>query len=414
MNPSPKINLSAMVKKKEIEKKPEPEIIENKVIEVKTEKVETKVETKVATPSLMPKISLSSIKTNKSVIEKKEENAKEIVDEHKRKKEELLEVLEDDKPLQNDTTTDTNNKTENNLTENNSKKLIIENTITENIIAEPEIKEEKIVDNESLEEIEKKINEKVEEEVNKKIKKSKKNESEEPIEIIDDKKELFWNYKSEFTEKENNIIEEVKTEKKKFTDRLKEPKTRVLLILVLILITIGSVWALFKIDPKNHSIDKYKILITNNIKNIKKNYVDKEWVLEVTNIDWHNFDTYTQKKIFGWKIYKYNITIYQSKDTMMEVINNELALIKQGEEAKRLEAERQMQAEQSRLDAEKARLEAEKIKTVDTKVEVPVTTPITTTPADQNKIIEDKKITKEKVRTILYNKYKELILKYQQ
>lgn len=407
MNPSPKINLSAMVKKKETEKKPEPEIIENKATEVKTEKVdikteettEEKVKTKVDIPSLIPKISLSSIKTNKSVIEKKEENAKEIVDEHLRKKEELLEVLVEEKPLSNDIT---------NKTENNSKKLVIEDSTPEKVVSDPEIKEAKITDNESLEEIEKKINEKVEEEVNKKIKKSKNDKNEEPIEVLDDKKELFWNYKSEFTEKENNIIEEVKTEKKKFTDRIKLPKTRVLLILVLILITIGAVWALFKIDPKNHSIDKYKTAITNNIKNIKKNYIDKEWVLEVTNIDWYNFDTYTQKKIFTWSNYKYKDIIYTSKTDLDQVINNELSILKQEAENKRI-LEENKKAEQARLAAEKARLEAEKIKTVDTKVEV-----INTTTVEQeNKIIEDKKITKEKVRTLLYNKYKELMLKYQ-
>lgn len=421
--PSPKINLTAMVKKKIWDKKTE--LIEEKVTsesvtntdvntqiisesklndsvfkskeekeselakkEVKDEEIKKSNE-EVNKTSLMPKISLSSIKTTKSVVEIKEKKAKDKIDEHARKKEELLEVLVDE----NNSTNIDNNIIANNIeqsssennsesankevinTENNDESSNKEDNNSENDDVIVKTDEEKLKE---LEEIERKIDEKVEEEVNKKIKKSDDNQNKE---ILDDKEELFWNYKSEFIEKEDKIIEKVETEKKKFTDRIRLPKTRVLLVIGLILLTISIVWALFKIDPKNHSIDIYKNAIIKNVDTIKTTYIVKPWVLEVINIEWYSFNTYSQKQVFKKTSYKYNEIVYDTKENMEIVINNELLDIKQAEEA-----------EKARIAAEQARIAAEKL--------------------IQEQQLKNK-TSKEKIKIILKLKYNELIKLYQ-
>lgn len=411
MNPTPKINLSAMVKKKTTNNSPEEDVkdikIETETTIIDSENIsdkknidsvfkskeekeieknkwkketgenndETKSENDIEVKSsFMPKISLSSIKTTKSVIEIKEETAKEKIDEHARKKEELLEVLEWENINTENITSNTDVKLEEKIAENNVK----DGDDDEEIIS-TKTEEEKMME---LAEIEKKINEKVEEEVNKKMKKSSSSEDGETPEILDDKKELFWNYQSEFTEKEEKIIEKVETEKKRFTDRIRLPKTRVLLVVWLILLTIGIIGTLFKMDPKNHSIDIYKNAIVSNVNKINSTFIEKPWVLETINIDWYSFNTYSQKQVIKWIKYKYNEIVYDTKEKMDEVINSEIMVIKQAEEEKK--------AEQARLEAEKAAIETERL--------------------NQEKI----KVTKEKIKFILHVKYNELIKKYQQ
>ncbi len=335
------------------------EVVENIEANKEVEQIDEK-------PSLMPKISLSSIKTTKSIVEIKEETVKEKVDEHARKKEELLEVLEWEN-INTENTTSTNEiKQEDNIKEE---------TETNEEETSQKSDEEKMLE---LQEIEKKINEKVEEEVNKKLKKGSSTENGEAPEVLDDKKELFWNYKSEFIEKEETIIEKVETEKKKFSDRIRLPKTRVLLVVWLIVLTIGIIGTMFKIDPKNHSIEIYKNAIVKNVNTVKTNYIVKPWVLEVITIDGYSFNTYTQKQVIKWSKYKYNEIVYDTKAKMDEVINSEVMLIKQ--------AEAERKAEQDRIEAERINQAA----------------------ATKNKI------TREKIKLILQLKYNELIKLYQQ
>lgn len=396
MNPTPKINLSAIAKKKQADKTVLEEkndevktdldnwadTISDSVVEVKEEKVE-KVEEKV---SMIPKISLFAIKTSKSPEEIRELNEDNAESKHKELKEELIETLVEDEQnndlLKSDALDNTStDKSESSEIEQNEEKVDEEVKTDEN---KEKIDESK-VDLESLAEIEKKINEKVEEEVKQKI---KKDTDESDKEIVDENAEVFWNYKSEFIKKEDVIIQKVETEHKKFRERLREPKTRILLVLWMILITAWVIAWLFYFDPENHSFEKYKTVLTNNYNDFNKNYIEKDWVLDVVTIDSYKFDTYTQKKLLWGDTYKYKEVVYKTKDEMLQVINTEATVLKQEAEKIRLEQER-LAAEQAR--AEQARLEAERI-----------------AKEQDSKRIEQFNKTKAAVKDILHEKYKEL------
>jgi hypothetical protein len=53
-------------------------------------------------------------------------------------------------------------------------------------------------------------------------------------------------------------MENIKEKKKKIKEKLSEPKTRIIFVLSLIIITIASILTLFKIDPDRHSIVIYE------------------------------------------------------------------------------------------------------------------------------------------------------------
>ena len=315
----------------------------NKIDEKPIEKVVEKI-------SLMPKISLGSIKKSKTPDEIIEENEINREIEHKEKKEELLEIMEDETITNFPSENTQINKTEwwiaiENNTINEIKEKNVENYSNENTKWEVDIAE-----------IEKKINEKVEEEVNKKINKwvipiTNEVVTGEPVEI-------FWNYKSEFTKKEDIIIEKVVQEKKRFREKLKEPKTRMLLILWLLLMTIVTVSALFILDPKNNSYEKYKASIINNVKNLKENYISNEWKLETISIENYKFDLYTQKKNSWSTSYKYNDIIYTNKTELDKIINSEVNILKKEDAIKRIE---EMKKESERKKIEQDRIEQERI-----------------------------------------------------
>lgn len=362
---------------------------ENTKVEPNAEEIADKkrdnivVETTKVENSAIPRLSLNSIKTVKSINEINEEKKEEQIENHIEMKDELLEVLYTENDWTdiansnisetNSITTTTENKVEN--------KVENENSNQSNQDTETNIKE--------IEEIEKKINEKVEEEI--KEKKSKKPDTKEPEEVIDEKTELFWNYKSEFIEKENKIINNVEVQQKRFRDKLREPKTRLILVFWLIFITIWFIGTLFLMFPENHSFEIYKKWIVTNVNNIKKNYIDGPWVKETISIEWFAFDTFKQDKLFGWSNYKYNEIEYESKDKMLEVVNKDLTLLKQEAERKRIEEEARKRAEAEKLaqeEAERLRLESERKKSE-----------------------LDKKV-KDVVKEILTEKYKDLYSKY--
>ncbi len=415
---NPKINLSAMVKSKNTKKEDVNSIIEdNSEIIVET-KIEEKTEINDEKISLIPKISLSSIKTNKSENEKIENIKKENEEKHKEKKDELLEVL--NKEEKNENNLKISNQEENNsnilnqkkINEKLKKKVNIE-TINNNIIKE-KINEHKDID-ENIEkdvlEIEKEIDKKVEEEVNKKIKLKIKKDAE-----TENKWELFWNYRSEFIEKESNIIENIETKHKKLRDKLKEPKTRIFLILSLIITTATIIFILFILYPENHSYEKYKKAINMNINNFKNKYVDKPWILEVKNIKNYNFNIYSKEES-KWKIiYKYNDIIFNSKEELDTIINRELILLEQKAEIERIEREKiqnEIKNNENELEEiindtenntenENNNTELEEIKN-DTELE-----------NETIKIEEEKrndiKKKNEKIKTVLEEKYREIFL----
>lgn len=369
MSPSPKINISAIMNKKNAKNTEKPIKVEDTVILEEPIKVEesTKMEEpkKIIAPvkveeeviSKIPHISISSIKTSKSPAEKKEIIEEEIEEKHESKKEELIETLE-------------------NYTDNQTEKL--SNDKTWNIkeeLQEKKVENDEKVENsekeESLEEIEAKINKKVEEETKEKFKLNEKE-----LKSDEKEKELFWNYQSDFKEKE--VIETIKEKKKAFKERLKEPKTRILLVFWLLILTIWSVTGLFVLDPSNHSFEIYKKWILNNVSkinlnkiNINTNVINDTWVAESINVESISFNIFTQKRLLWWVNYKYKDIVYKTKLELETVIKNEI----NEENAAKL-------AEKARLEAERAKLEAEKI------------------------MLEKKEQTNAKIKNVLLNKFK--------
>lgn len=417
MTNPPKINLSAMKKVREVKKdisiensitKENLEIenissinesnnyLSSEVNESQLKNSSTNIvnEEKV---SLIPKIYLSSIKTNKSTDEKKEETEKIEETKHKEKKEELLEALSENN--QKEILEETKiswikineikklEKTEEKVPEVEKTTINnIEGTITSNINTIPTIETKKLKDDvlvenavktESLKDIEKKISEKVNEEIDKKNLNKKREES-----VIDDSSELFWNYKSEFEKKEEKIIESVEIKRNRFREKLKEPKTRIALVLWLIILTIWTISALFILSPENHSFEKYKTSIINNVSNINNKFNKKDWILEIINIENINFDTYYQKDLLWNTKYKYKDIIYSSKDDLKTLLNKEVILQKKEIERKKIEEENNKRIEEIRLADEKKRQE------------------------EEERLLQEKEKTKVIIKDILYDKYK--------
>ena len=275
-------------KEEKIEENSKIEKEEEKIVE--TENIENK-EIKVNSP----KISLSSIKTNKSKDIISEEKSDQEEEKHKEMKEELIETL---------------NKTEEKKSEEN-----IENKIEET----KKIDEIKLEANneKTINEIKAKIDAEVDEETEKKLK-IKKVEKEENT---DNNSELFWNYKSDFDWKEEKIIKEIEIKRKNLREKLKEPKTRIMLVVTLIVITTSFIAWLFYLYPEKHSFNKYSKVITNNINNIKNQYFEKPWVDETITIETYNFKVLSQEKKWDEKNYNYMWIIYNSKNDLYTVLN---------------------------------------------------------------------------------------------
>lgn len=325
MNASPKINLSAIMKNKNIEA--EKKVEENKELseKIETEKVEEVQDHKA-------KISLSSIKMNKSPETIIEENEDNIEKQHLEKKEELTETLSE-----------------------SQEKEIETKELTEKVETEKVEEVQKQETEKSVEEIEKEIDLEVKKETEEKLHLNTEKEEKE-----DENKELFWNYQSDFDKKQSNIFEQIEEKKKKIQEKLKQPKTRVTFVLSLLLITISIIWSLFYFDPEHHSLERYQTSIINNSKNFKKEFIDKEWINNSIQVWEFNFEIETQDKYFSKeKLYSFEWTIYETEDSLMNRLN-ELARIKR-EEIARIEAEKaRIEAERLRLEKEAA--EKEKIK----------------------------------------------------
>lgn len=136
---------------------------------------------------------------------------------------------------------------------------------------------------------------------------------------------ILSNYKSDFSNKSESIIEKLK--------KLKNiPKTRIWLVVWGIVITIVAVTSVFTLNPEYHSLDKYKTNILWNEETVKNNnpkpnvIKEKEspppikeivkWKPKTINSNWTNFSI--QYKLFeGWKkIYKYKNKEYDSLDKL--------------------------------------------------------------------------------------------------
>ena len=86
-----------------------------------------------------------------------------------------------------------------------------------------------------------------------------KNQNDDKLKIEEDENwELFANYKSDFKKEENQFFKNLRKKKLKIKEKLRMPKTRVSLVIWLILLTITTISSLFILDPTNHSFKVYK------------------------------------------------------------------------------------------------------------------------------------------------------------
>jgi hypothetical protein len=103
------------------------------------------------------------------------------------------------------------------------------------------------------------------------------------------------------------------------------PKTRVSLVIWLILLTIGTISVLFRLDPEHHSFKAYKA----NILNIKAKYIGWEIKNTITTsnetiqIEWFYFNV---KKINNenWVIYKFDWNTFKTKWELNKYLNKEV------------------------------------------------------------------------------------------
>jgi len=190
MNTGPKLDISAMMKgpgtdkvedgENNVEDNSENTNIEENTSEEKIEETKTVEETiEKEKKSIAWKISIWSIRKNKSKSQIQEKEEDVYNSEHKEMKKELNETLSDNKKDEEKPSVELDNKNE----------------------------------KESIKEIETNNNKEIELETKKNLNVTEKDEKEK-----DDGSELFWNYKSDFIKKEKEIIKEVKTKRKNFRD----------------------------------------------------------------------------------------------------------------------------------------------------------------------------------------------------
>jgi len=355
--------MSAMT---EIKNKTEPTIPATETQDVHVEQQITTTEEKVEekkVESMIPHISLWSIKTNKSVETKEEIKEDNQEDNHDDKRDELMEVLnrKDEEKIKPEPAKVEPVKPEPVKTEEKKPEPVkpkkIEKIKPEPVKAEPAKSEPiyKKTDDakkteKSVEEIEKEIDEKVKEETNKKF-----NIQDKKLEKSEKKKELFWNYKTDY--KEKTILENIKEKKKNLKEKLHQPKTRILLVASLLILVASGIWWLFVLDSDNHSVDIYKTRIMSNVNNIKAKYIDKPWISATISVETITFDIFTQEKLFkivfpdSTPNYKYNSIVYKTKEELETTLKKEVKTKK--EEIARQEAEiARQEAEQLRIETE--------------------------------------------------------------
>ena len=146
---------------------------------------------------------------------------------------------------------------------------------------------------------------------------------------------LFSNYTSDFEKEERSILEKIK-------ELWKKPKTRIILVVVLIVSTILWIAALFTIDPKRNSISRYKSVLigaynkyTGNNTYEKKNQqllvketVKQQWEKDSLIRTGYKITIETKINDSGGKIYKFNNTEFDTISKLNTAIDIEIKKLK--------------------------------------------------------------------------------------
>lgn len=332
MEEKQKINLSAIMNKKIVHNnKDDPGIINKEKANIKKQKTKELEQKIVLSPEKI--ISKKNIIINDNEILKENENnileKNDIKNLEKVKNEKIIEKLEKIEEKKEEIDADWEIIIKENIDEDKDNKtfLSIEN-IKSWFWSKKEENKEDIKENENKDELICLDNncEKVE-------KKSIIESKEENKEKIQEKKELFSNYKADYKSEQLTILQRIK--------KLKNlPKTNYKFVFWLITFTAIWIWLLFYLNPKDHSIQNYKASIINIInkdeiekkrlqieEEYKKVQEELKWKIEYIKYSWFNFTV--EFRTLNWeKNYKYNNIIYKNKKELDKVLNLEVTNIK--------------------------------------------------------------------------------------
>jgi hypothetical protein len=175
------------------------------------------------------------------------------------------------------------------------------------------------INNESEEEIENK---------KKKIVSELLNWDEETLEVEKDWEiEVFSNYKSDFKDAEKSVFNNLRKKRQKIQQKLRMPKTRIWLVISLVILTISVISGLFIFSPEHHSYSIYKA----NILELKVKYmggVQNKISKDVIKIEDFFFDIEVEETK-KWKIYKYDSKVFNNKFELDNYLNKQVEIKKE-------------------------------------------------------------------------------------
>lgn len=139
------------------------------------------------------------------------------------------------------------------------------------------------------------------------IKKSEEVAEQKPVAKIDESKneekkeeeiwDIFVNYDSDFHKNQRTILQKIRAFKM-------TPKTSITFVLLLIVITVGWIWIMMKIDPKNHNLDNYKAnilaLMWKEVP-VKTTWITNNNSWAISSNTWIT-DTWSQDITWSWTI----------------------------------------------------------------------------------------------------------------
>lgn len=173
-----------------------------------------------------------------------------------------------------------------------------------------------------------KILEKIEETIKQINKQENKIEqSENDIQIDDENWEVFLNYKSDFKEVEESVFTNLRKKRQKIQQKLRMPKTRIWLVISLVILTISFISGLFIFSPEHHSYSIYKA----NILELKVKYmggVQNKISKDVIKIEDFFFDIEVEETK-KWKIYKYDSKVFNNKFELDNYLNKQVEIKKE-------------------------------------------------------------------------------------
>lgn len=151
------------------------------------------------------------------------------------------------------------------------------------------------------------------------------NEEKNEIEIENENWELFLNYKSDFKSEEKSLFSNLRKKRIQIQEKLRMPKTRIWLVISLLILTISIISGLFIFSPEHNSYSIYKA----NILEIMAKYKGENKITkEVIKIEDFFFDIEIEETK-KWNIYKYDSKIFNTKSELNNYLNKQVKIKKE-------------------------------------------------------------------------------------